>query len=156
MAGVVTALSAVGAATVSVSAIVFNLVNIRTADFKRVSELHEALTTGRVAEARHVVGTAFEDKQGPVVLDVSQMEAMFSVLWCFERVDVARSTLIGQSRLIPRWLNSRAALDRSIHRHVKLYVEYLKRGRYRDGELEYTATVGDAGLLHLARDLGIA
>jgi hypothetical protein len=146
----ITAFAASTATIVSLSALGFNLLSVRTADFQRVLELHTELTTGPVAEARHIVGAALEGRTGPVEIDRPVMEALFTVLWCFERIDVARDTLLGQSRWAPQWISARKALDFSVERHVRMYLDYLGSVRYQGEAIRFGASDADAGIRRLA------
>ncbi|MEV6932837.1 hypothetical protein AB0M46_51255 [Dactylosporangium sp. NPDC051485] len=144
----------VGAATV-----LFTLNTLRRNDFERARELHGELTSGPVADARHVVGSAFEDpaRGKDVSLTKEEIQALFAVLWCFERIDVARSTMLGRWRKGPRWINPRRALDESIRNHVRIYLSYLHRAHINGVPLHSTLTAAedDAGLTRLGKRLGL-
>lgn len=138
----------------------YTLITHRRADFERARQLHESLTTGPIAEARHAVGSAFEDpRRGEKVqLENHEVQAFFAVLWCFERIDVARDTLLGRWSKLPGWINPRRALDRSIRVHVEIYSNYLQRA-YVDGKPlvdGLTAPEEDAGLRRLRRRISSA
>jgi hypothetical protein len=80
------------------------------------------------------------------------------VLWCFERIDVARSSLLGRWRYLPNWLKPRQALDDSIRIHAQIYYDYIHRARINGTPIRRTMTANedDAGLLRLAKRLHFA
>lgn len=137
----------------------FTLNTLRRTDFERARQLHADLTTGAVAEARHAVGSALEGtrRAGTVDLDSNEIQALFIVLWCLERIDVARGTLLGRWRHLPGWINPRRALDDSIRLYVEMYIGYIHRARVDGVPVRDTlaATERDPGLLRLAESLGI-
>jgi hypothetical protein len=133
---------------------------VRRTDFERARQLHAELTTGPVAEARHLVGSAMENRARTSSPDLAndEIQALFIVLWCFERIDAASGTLLGRRRYLPNWLKPRQALDDSIRIHVQIYYDYIHRARV-NGTLvrkAMTATEDDAGLLRLAKRLHLA
>ncbi|MGC4748791.1 hypothetical protein ACLQ28_24515 [Micromonospora sp. DT201] len=141
-------------AGVAIATLVLSLVKLRRDDFERARQLHESLTTGEVAEARHVVGSAFESAGAGDQVHLEQPEqiqAFFIVLWCFERIDVARDTLLGRWSWLPDWINPRRLLDRGIQTHVTIYSNYLRRAHVNGVPLvdRLTGTPKDAGLRRL-------
>lgn len=143
---VVTLVLALGAA-------LFTLNNVRRTDFERVRQLHADLTTGPVSDARHIVGTAFEDPvRGRCVrLTDAELRALYVVLWSFER----RGTLLGRWRWLPRQVNPRKMLDASIRRHVRMYLEYLDRAYVGQQKLVLRTDDTEAGVLRLGKHLGV-
>lgn len=137
---------------------VFTLNNVRRTDFDRARQLHTELTTGPVSEARHQVGTAFEDpaRGRNVELSIEELKALYIVLWCFERIDVARDTLLGRWRWLPAPVNPRKMLDASIKRHVRMYLEYLERAHVDGHKLVLRTNPTEAGVLRLAHRIGIS
>ncbi|MEV1318517.1 hypothetical protein AB0J14_20820 [Micromonospora arborensis] len=148
-------------AGVAIATVVLSLVKLRRDDFERARQLHESLTTGEVAEARHVVGSAFEGAGvgEQVHLErLEQIQAFFIVLWCFERIDVARDTLLGRWSWLPDWINPRRLLDRGIQTHVTIYSNYLDRTYVNGSPLidRLTGTPEDAGLRRLRERIASA
>jgi RHS repeat-associated protein len=137
----------------------FTLNSIRRTDFERVRQLQADLTTGPVAAARHIVGSAMEDRTraGRVDLDDDQIQALYLVLWCFERIDGARATLLGRWRYLPNWLSPRRSFDDSIRTHVRIYYDYIHRAAVAGTPVRVTltATEDDPGLLRPARRLQV-
>lgn len=155
----VTTILAIGAAFLSINA-------VRRTDFERARNLHQELTTKDVADARDIVGSALENpaRAPQVHLQPHEIKAFFTVLWCFERLDVARGTLLGRFpwiwgshrwRPLWRWINPRLALDESIRVHVQIYAEYLDKGHIDGQPIRQTlkARATDAGLQRLAKTL---
>ncbi|WP_328471818.1 hypothetical protein OHA21_08210 [Actinoplanes sp. NBC_00393] len=146
-------------AILGLGALFFNINKLRRDDFERVQSLHADLTTGPVAEARHVAGSAFEDKaRGHVVeLTTEEIKSLFIVLWCFERIDAARSSMVGRWRFIPRLYNPRQALDDSVRNHVRIYNGYVAERLPHDSGAFTALTARDRalGLRHLADELGV-
>ncbi|WP_436532955.1 hypothetical protein [Actinoplanes sp. HUAS TT8] len=141
-----------------VATVLFSVNNIRRADFERARQLHADLTGGPVADARHVFGSVMEDpaRTSNPELKNEEIKSLFVVLWCFERIDVARRSILGQWRHLPRWLNPRLALDESIRYHVRIYTEYIHRARINGMSVwEVLFVTDDAGLPHLAKSLQI-
>jgi hypothetical protein len=76
--------------------------------------LHADLTTGAVAEARNVLGSLRRGGRLTTDEDTARaMNAYFTILWCFERIDAGRLTL-------RRWgsAEARRFLLNAIHWHV--------------------------------------
>lgn len=123
----------------------------------RVHRLHAELTTGPVAEARHIVGSAFEDTSpgDHPTLTIEELKALFIVLRCLEPIDVQRDALLGRSTWLPAFLNPRAALDASIRFHVRVYLGYMRRATAGPQTLSITVCPEEASLLRLARSLGV-
>lgn len=90
-------------------------------------------------------------------LDDDQIQALYLVLWCFERIDGARETLLGRWRYLPNWLSPRRSLDDSIRTHVRIYYDYIHRAAVAGTPVRVTltATEDDPGLLRLARRLQV-
>ncbi|MET7427029.1 hypothetical protein [Dactylosporangium sp. NPDC005555] len=141
----------------AIGAGLFSLNNVRRTDFERVRQLHADLTTGPVSEARHVVGTAFDDpaRGDHVQLTLAELEALYIVLWSFERIDVARDTLLGRWRWLPRAANPRRTLDASVKKHVRMYLGYLDRAYVGQQKLVLRTDSSEAGILRLARRIGL-
>jgi hypothetical protein len=125
-----------------------------------VRQLHTDLTTGPVAQARHVVGAAMESPARTETPELAEheAEAMFTVLWCFERIDVARDSMLGRWHWMPVWINPRRALDDSVRIHAKIYHDYIHRATINGVPVRngLTAYGDDAGLPRLAKQLGLA
>jgi hypothetical protein len=145
-------------AVLGLGALLFNISKLRRDDFERVQLLHAELTTGQVAEARHVVGSAYEDASRGIRVELTneEIKSLFIVLWCFERIDAARSSMVRRWRLLPRLYNPRQALDDSIRNHVRIYYRYVAERTPHDSGVVTACTARDRGLglRHLAEELG--
>nr|BFE59340.1 hypothetical protein GCM10020063_038660 [Dactylosporangium thailandense] len=119
-------------------------------------QLHAELTTGPVSEARRIVGIAFEDptRGNRVQLGDAGLQALYIVLWSFERIDVARDTLLGRWRWLA--LNPRRMLDMSIRRHVRMYLGYIERAQTGGQALvRRTDATTEAGIFRLGKRIGL-
>ncbi|MFI6758841.1 hypothetical protein ACIBF5_06805 [Micromonospora sp. NPDC050417] len=131
VATIVSTLLAAGALTVSIAAFRGQR---RREDFELARSLHEDLTSGEVAQARDRLGNLVRSKGS---LDPDQkrqaMTAYFTLLWCFERIDIGRRTLATSP--------SKRALHfliNSIRWHVEEWEKMLPevRRRLADGSKE--------------------
>jgi hypothetical protein len=83
--GPVSAAVALSGGAIAVVGTIFTWTNNRRAKYERVLSETSSLTTGAVAEARHILGTVFE--QDPKArLSTDQIKHLFTVLWAFERL----------------------------------------------------------------------
>lgn len=90
----------------------------RRDDFELARALHADLTTGPVAEARDLLGTVTFTKTTPPGHNASDVRrAYFTLLWCFERIEVGQRSMANQH---PRKLNPAVDfLDKLIDWHVR-------------------------------------
>jgi hypothetical protein len=131
VATIVSTLLAAGALAVSIAAFRGQR---RREDFELARSLHEDLTSGEVAQARNRLGTLVRS-EGSLGPDQRRqaMTAYFTLLWCFERIDIGRQTLA--ARPSQRALHF---LINSIRWHVEEWAEMLPevRRRLADGSKE--------------------
>jgi hypothetical protein len=124
VATIVSTMLAAGALAVSISAFRGQR---RREDFELARSLHEDLTSGEVALARDRLGTLVRSEGSLDPEEKRQaMTAYFTLLWCFERIDIGRQTLATRPSKRPRQF-----LINSIRWHVEEWAEMLPEVRRR-------------------------
>ncbi|MER7577706.1 hypothetical protein [Streptomyces sp. NPDC126514] len=95
------ALAGVSSTVLALVAVAVALVAFRSehqrARFEGARALHHDLTTGEVAAARKIVGSLHYGDFGftPSPADLSQaLTSYFTLLWCFERIEAGRTSLV--------------------------------------------------------------
>ncbi|MGC4878374.1 hypothetical protein ACLQ26_19215 [Micromonospora sp. DT43] len=94
----VTELAAVTSVAISLVALGVSLIvqreQRRYQDFELARSLHHDVSTGEVAQARHLLGTLVRSSE-PIdgTAKREALQAYFTLLWCFERIYVGHQTM---------------------------------------------------------------
>jgi len=149
------------AVAVPLVGLVFTANANRRAQYDRVLAFVAESGTSPIADDRHTIGLVFEPAEKltgdkPVVLSEEQIEALFRVLWYFERVNAMYRSLVPW--LWPRHITRPQAifLD-SLGPTLLTWFDYVRRHPLEDAGGETIDVSGtDEGLINLVNGTDVA
>ncbi|WP_454194965.1 hypothetical protein [Nocardia sp. Marseille-Q1738] len=150
--GVVATVSA--SSTAALAAVIFGWLTVLRAQYERVLNVVDYISSDRVAEARHQLGSVIYDRGGIVTSRQRRetLENLFVVLWAARRVAVVRETLPRIARNNSPWSGPHRLLRKSTEDWVKFWVRYYEVVANETG----ADTAGsDRGLIELAIAWGL-
>ncbi|MEU0413945.1 hypothetical protein ABZ307_40055 [Streptomyces griseorubiginosus] len=161
------AVAGVGSTVLALAAVAIALAAYRSerrrARFESARALHDGLTTGEVAAARAITGYLHYGEFHGDSHDVTAgLNAYFTLLWCFERIEAGRTALLRDSfRGGAKGDGAVQYLDSLIAWHVAEYACGLATARRKLAEAagrnvsDPRSTVSFGHLLHALQDGGL-